>query len=133
MAVLLGPKGSFTVQAGVFRHVVTLQKPTVTSDSVGGQQRSWRTVWDEVPASIVYLSGKELIAAQQIQSSVTAAISIRWRPGIDATLRVLHQRNAPDSGTDTFNVESFQPDESGRKTITLMCSQRAADGIRSDT
>ncbi len=125
MSVLLGPKGSYTVQAGRFRHRVTIQKKTVGRDSAGGVTESWSNFAKNVPAAIDYVAGNgEPVSSQQITSKTNAEISIRWRPGIDSTMRVLH------SG-DMFNVEDVVRDsETGRKIITLVCVQRDADGFR---
>lgn len=124
MTVLLGPKGSYTVQAGRFRHRVTIQSKVVSRDSAGGVTESWTTFAKNVPAAIDTITGRENVSSEQITSSVTTEISIRWRPGLTAIMRVLHK-------DDVYNVEGVIPDsDSGRKIITLLCVQRNADGFR---
>jgi len=124
MSVLLGPKGSYTVQAGRFRHRVTLQAKTVGRDSTGGLTESWTNFAKNVPAAIDAVTGREGLNAQQVTSTVTTEISIRWRPDVEPTMRVLHR-------SVIYNIEGVIPDnQTGRKTITLLCVQRNADGFR---
>jgi SPP1 family predicted phage head-tail adaptor len=124
VTVLLGPKGSYTVQAGRFRHRIVLQRKTVGRDRSGGVTESWSTFAKNVPAAVDQTTGGEAVSSQQIQAKVTAEISMRWRPGVDATMRVLH-------GADTYNIVGVLVDsDTGRKIITLLCTQRLADGFR---
>lgn len=124
MTVLLGPKGSYTVQAGRFRFRVTIQRKTVGRDSAGGVTEIWTDLFRNVNAAIDATTGREAYASQQVTSAVSTEISIRWRPGITATMRVLH-------GKDIYNIEGTLPDSgTGRKILTLLCVQRNADGFR---
>jgi SPP1 family predicted phage head-tail adaptor len=69
-----------------------------------------------VPAEIAPLSGREFIAAAATQSKVTARITIRHRPGIAPSMRVVHRDT-------TYNVEAVLPDaRSGIRHMTLLCS-----------
>lgn len=126
MTVLLGPKGSYTVQAGRFRHRVTIQQKTVGRDSAGGvTEEAWSNFAVNVNAAIDTVGGRgEGVDSRQITSKTNAEISIRWRPGIDATMRVIH-------GSVVYNIEDVVPDsDTGRKILTLICVQRDADGFR---
>lgn len=124
MTVLLGPKGSYTVQAGRFRFRVTIQRKTVGRDSAGGVTEIWTDLFKNVNAAIDATTGREAYASQQVTSAVSTEISIRWRPGVTATMRVLH-------GKDIYNIEGILPDSgTGRKILTLLCVQRNADGFR---
>ena len=130
-APMLGPKGSTTVQAGVFRRRVTIQSRIDSQDAAGGVISSWTTTWGNIPAAIDEAGGKEFFAAQQIQAKNTAIISIRWRPDINEKMRVLHYR-APGKPPDIYNIEGMSIDPTGRKIITLYCAIRSADGFRAD-
>ncbi len=124
MTVLLGPKGSYTVQAGRFRHRVTIQKKTVGQDSTGGITETWSKFADNIPAAIDVGGGGEAVASQQVAAKSNAEISIRWRPGVTTTMRVLYNG-------EVFNIEEVVPDSStGRKVLTLVCVRREADGFR---
>lgn len=119
-----GAKGSFAVQAGRFRHRITLESRTSSRDAAGGVVDSWRVFASGVPAVIEPLGGREFFAARQIEATVDTVITIRWRPGVTETMRVLH-------GSDSYDITAALPDgDSGRKTISLMCTRRLAEGFR---
>ncbi len=124
MPVLLGPKGGFSIQAGRFRHRITIQRRTTTRDSAGGIVETWTNFATGVPAVVEPASGREFFIARQIESTVDTSITIRWRPGISETMRVLH-------GSDAYDITAVLPDgDSGRKTISMMCTKRGAEGFR---
>ncbi|APC45957.1 hypothetical protein QHH_45 [Halomonas phage QHHSV-1] len=110
------------MRAGQLRHRVTIQQPGQTQDPNTGEMiTGWQdvaTVW----ASVEPLSAREFIAAQAGQSEISARIKIRYREGIDATMRVQHRgRN--------YNIEGVLPDpESGRHYLTLPVSEGVNDG-----
>ncbi len=125
MPILLGPKGGYSIQAGRFRHRVTIQARTTTRDSAGGVVETWRNFATGVPAVVEPASGKEFFIARQIESTVDTSITIRWRPGILETMRIVH-------GGKTYDIVAVLPDgDSGRKTISFMCAWRGAEGFRS--
>lgn len=104
-----------SLPAGSLCDRVTIQQKITTRDDYGSATTAWMdlaTVW----AQIVPLSGREFIAAQQAQSTVTARVTIRYRADVDSHMRIVH-------GGDMFNVEAVLPDmNSGREYLTLMCS-----------
>jgi SPP1 family predicted phage head-tail adaptor len=76
------------------------------------------TVW----ASIEALSAREFIAAQAAQSEITARVVMRYRPGVEATMRLKH-------GADAYNIHGVLPDpDSGREWLTLPVSRGVNDG-----
>ncbi len=80
------------MQAGDLRHRVTIQALQATQDAETGEESTvWVDAWIKVPAKFDYLEGRELLAAQAIQSEVTARITIRYRPGVLATMRALYR------------------------------------------
>lgn len=104
------------------RHRITLQQKTVTQDPLGTAiTQAWSDWLAAEPAEVVPLSGREFIQAGGKHAAVTARITIRWRPGVDATMRVLF-----DGGI--YNIEAVLPDPSGRRWLTLMVSEGASDG-----
>ena len=75
------------MQSGKLDQRITLQTATVTKDAVGGPVETWATLatlW----ANVRDLSGKAINEAQQVGSAVTRRVTIRWRAGITAALRV---------------------------------------------
>lgn len=104
--------------AGRLRHRVTFEELVTELDSDGAQSTSWVPFGDgrPLPAEIVAMSARELIAAQAVSSKATTRIRLRYRPGINASMRAVHR------GT-VYNIEGVIPDpDSGRRFVTLLCS-----------
>ena len=75
------------MRAGNLRHRVTIQQPVV--DSSWGGTTNWEE-YVEVWAAVEPLRGRELLAAQQVQSETTAKVTIRYVAGVTAKMRILH-------------------------------------------
>ena len=78
-----------TLSAGEYDRRVTIQSATNSTGAIGGTSASWAdvaTVWAKVRA----LTGKELERLQEIAVAPRMVI-IRWRTGIDATMRVVFE------------------------------------------
>lgn len=90
-------------------------------DPVTGEPRQIWTVFAEVPASIEPLRTKQLIAAQAIQSEVTAIITIRFIDGLTVDMRIRYIRG--DGFSDIlYTPLGFQVDtDSGFESITIPC------------
>ena len=75
------------IPAGQIDQRVTLQTATVTRDTVGGPVETWAdtvTVW----AGVRPLTAKQVAQAQQVSADVRKAVTIRYRTGITAAMRV---------------------------------------------
>lgn len=75
------------MHAGELDQRVTLQTATVTRDAVGGPAEAWAdtvTVW----AKVRPLTGKQIAQAQQVSADVSTAVTIRWRAGVSAAMRL---------------------------------------------
>lgn len=77
--------------AGKLRHRVELQQPVTTQNPVTGEMQTVWTTYANVWAEIVPLSAREFIAAAAEQSEVRARITIRYRPDVNASHRVVHR------------------------------------------
>ncbi len=72
------------------RHRVDLQSPPARparNAATNETADDWLSVarcWAEVRT----LNGRELLYAQQVQAEASAIVTIRWRPGVDRTMRV---------------------------------------------
>ena len=89
-----------------------LQSPSQSVDELGQPIPGWTdvaTVW----ASIRHLSGVESIKADAAVSTVRASIRIRWRPGLNAGMRVVH-------GLQVYSIEAVMPDAGGREFVDLV-------------
>lgn len=115
------PKPAVGLDAGRLRHRVEIQEQDVTRDSDGGQVIGWKKI-DTVWAAIEPLSARERLVAEQVQSEVTARITIRYRDDIDASMRIKH-------GDDVYNIHGVLADnETMRDWLTLPVSIGLNDG-----
>lgn len=112
-----------SLKAGRLRHRVDIQSKSNVQDPVTGEiTTTWVNTWTSVPASIEPLSAREFIAAQAVQSMVTARITLRYRVGLDASMRIVH------NGT-IYNPAGFLGDpDSGLEHVTIPCSQGVNNG-----
>jgi SPP1 family predicted phage head-tail adaptor len=102
------------MNAGQLDQRVTLQTMAGGVDAIGQPlPDNWAdvaTVW----ASVHPLQGREFLAAQSVQSEVTARITMRYRPGVSAAMRVVH-------GADLYNITAVIHVKSARAELQLMC------------
>ena len=101
------------MQAGLLNRRVTLQAPGSTQDELGQPIPGWTdvaTLW----ADIRMKSGLESIKAGAPVSVVQASIRVRYRAGITAGMRVVHNLQA-------FNITAVLPDVGGREYVDLVC------------
>lgn len=101
------------MQAGLLNRRVTLQAPGTTQDELGQPIPGWTDVapmW----ADIRMKSGLESIKAGAPVSVVQASIRVRYRAGITAGMRVVHNLQA-------FNITAVLPDVGGREYVDLVC------------
>ena len=101
------------MQAGRLNSRVTIQAPGTTTDELGQPIHGWTDV-ALVWASIRHLSGVEAIKADAAVSTVRASIRIRWRPGLNAGMRVVHN-------LQVYEILAVQPDVGGREYVDLVC------------
>ena len=100
------------MQAGRLSSRCTLQQPGTATDELGQPIPGWTdvaTVW----ADIRMKSGLESIKAGASVSTVQASIRIRYRAGINAGMRIVHNLTA-------YNITAVQPDVGGREFVDLV-------------
>lgn len=109
------------MRAGRLRHWLAFEVLSVEQDSDGAQVEAWLPAFSTgsaMPCEVVALSGRELLAAQAVQSKVTTRIKVRHRPGFDAVQRVRTLPAGP-----IYNIEAIIPDPDSRiRFVTLLCS-----------
>jgi SPP1 family predicted phage head-tail adaptor len=102
------------ISAGALSERVTLQTMAGGVDAIGQPlPDNWAdvcTVW----AQVAPLAGREFLAAAAIATEVTARITMRYRPGVTAAMRVVH-------GADLYNITAVIHVKSARQEIQLMC------------
>lgn len=100
------------MQAGRLNRRCTLQQPGTATDEIGQPVPGWTdvaTVW----ADIRMKSGLEAIKAGAVVSTVQASIRIRYRAGVNAGMRVVHNLVA-------YEILAVQPDVGGREYVDLV-------------
>ncbi|HCI6749242.1 TPA: phage head closure protein [Klebsiella variicola subsp. variicola] len=101
------------LKAGTLSHVITFQDRKKTKDAFGAQLNTWVDVLVNVPASIQYLSARELIASEETHYSHSVRIVVRYHPQIKATMRILYRNRI-------FKIKGVIPDlNSGLEYLTL--------------
>lgn len=114
------------MQAGKLRHRVQFQHQVQGQDPDTGAVvlvwQDWPAPGKRLFASIEPLSARDFIAAQAIQSEVTARIVIRHRPGVVPTMRALYRDKI-------YSIHGVLPDPvSGLEYLTLPVSEGVKDG-----
>jgi SPP1 family predicted phage head-tail adaptor len=100
------------MQAGRLNTRCVIQQPGTATDEIGQPIPGWTdvaTVW----ADIRMKSGLEAIKAGASVSVVQASIRVRYRAGITAGMRIVHNLQA-------FNIVAVQPDVGGREFVDLV-------------
>jgi SPP1 family predicted phage head-tail adaptor len=112
-----------SLDPGKLRHRITIQKPVTQQNPETGQSTTnWVNVVQDIAAAIEPLSVREFVAAQAMQSQVTARIVIRYRPGLTAQMRILH-------GSRIYNPAGWLADpDSGLEYLTAPCSEGTNQG-----
>ncbi len=70
------------------RHSVTLQREMPSTDAGGGHALVWTDV-ARLRAAIEPLRGGERLAAGQVEAAVTHRVTLRYRSGVTAAMRLL--------------------------------------------
>lgn len=108
--------------AGRLRQRIRIEALVVELDSDGAQQETWVDAFGWLSADIQPLSGRELLAAQAVQGKVSGRIRIRYRPGIEPSMRIVHRDTV-------YNIEALIPDaDSGVRWITALTSTGVNEG-----
>jgi len=110
---------------GALNRRVTLQSPTITQDTMGGEVATWAdvaTVW----AYINPLAGHELVNAQAVYAEVTHLMVIRWQsifadPQAVARMRVVYAGRH-------FNIGSAIDIDMAHRWIALSVQEGLVDG-----
>ena len=101
------------MQAGRLNRRCVLQTPGTVQDELGQPIPGWTdvvTVWGDIRLK----SGLESIKAGAPVSTVQASIRIRYRAGINAGMRVVHN-------LQVYEILAVQPDVGGREYVDLVC------------
>jgi SPP1 family predicted phage head-tail adaptor len=108
------------MQVGKLRYRIDLQAPPVGQDIDGDPNTEWTsagTVW----AAKEDLTGRELFAAQAVQSEISTRFRIRYRDGIVPSMRIV-------CDDIIYNIAAVLDRDGTRRELQLMCSSEVNDG-----
>lgn len=106
-----------TIQAGELNRRIDIVKPNLTQDPAGGTQVDDNSIFATVWASIEALDGTERYAGQQLVAEVTHKITIRWLPGVKASMNVWFEDRQ-------FQIKAVLNPDEGRVKLILLCLER---------
>ncbi|KAB2902134.1 MAG: phage head closure protein [Burkholderiaceae bacterium] len=112
------------LQAGKLTQRVTLQSVTVGKGASGGVEKQWADIAAGLPAAVRHMSGNERQATAAAGGQVAEArteITIRWRPGITASMRILY-------GGSVYNIRHVNDFMARREFLVLTCETGVNDG-----
>ena len=98
---------------------ITIQQLAVAQDASGQRSDAWRSFAENIAARIRPLSGGERLAAEAVQSAEDSEITIRYRPGVVQSMRVLY-------GARVFTVTSVVNIDERNEWLRLRCAEGLA-------
>lgn len=104
--------GKYAVRSGQLTTPLRIQAPETATDPLGQPIEGWTDV-AMVWGDIRHLGGLEAIKAGAVTSSVSASIRIRWRTGIDASMRLLADGRV-------YGIKAVMPDMRGRQYVDIL-------------
>lgn len=108
--------------AGRLRHKVRIDEFNQSKDSDGYPTEYWSVWADNVSAEFAFLSAREFAQSGQTQAQLVARVTLRYRPGLKATMRFVF-RGEP------YNIAGVLPDNwSGLEYVTIPVSAGVNEG-----
>lgn len=103
------------MRAGTLRHVVIIQAPVVTKNARGAETITWSTM-ATVRADVHTLTGRELVANDQVTPMAQHMITLRYRTGITTKHRVRW-------GDRYFGIVAVLETDNRMRNLTLACTE----------
>jgi SPP1 family predicted phage head-tail adaptor len=107
---------------GGLRKRITVLQNTPAQDGSGAPIENWApyiTVW----GSISPLTGRELMAAEQVQANISHTVILRW-PGtsyaFDSSMRLLYKGRY-------FDIQAVINLDERNRTLQLTCTERVGE------
>ena len=99
--------------AGTLKCRVVIERPSAQQDAAGQPLNQWTKVC-KPRASIRHAAGLEAVRASAESSIDKASFRIRYRTGIDTSMRVVYRGQV-------YSISAILPDEVERDHIDLVC------------
>lgn len=103
------------MRAGKLTHKVIIQQRSESKNTIGEDITTY-TTYREVWARVVPLTGKEYVAQNETQSSITGKIYIRYLDGVTNDMRVLW-------GTRNYDIQAVINTEERNRELVLMVDE----------
>ena len=108
------------MRLGPLNKRIDIQARSATVDAFGQESETWATV-ATVWASVEPLSGRELLAAQQVQGETTHRIRMRYQSGVTTSSRLLFNLRP-------FDVRSVINKNEAGAFLELLCTEGPTNG-----
>ncbi|HDS1729836.1 phage head closure protein [Pseudomonas sp. GD03817] len=113
------------MQAGRLRHRIDIEEMTTPRDPVTGEygEPQWVARWSKCPASVQDLSARDFIAAKSQQAEATGRMVIRYRTGVEPTMRIRFRG-------EIYSIVGppLADPKSGLDFLTILVSKGVKDG-----
>lgn len=121
------------MRAGPLRDIVTLERPVGTKTDTGSVRDNFEPWLIDIAAAVEDIRGNESwLASQQVAADVTTRVRIRYRPGVDATMRIRQRREAGSPTIDdVMDIQAVIRPDQRKEELHLFCTRRDAEGFRS--
>lgn len=114
------------IDAGRFRHPLTIQRTTQTQNSGGEAIDAW-SKYASIRAEIVPLAGRELEVARQTWGQVSHRIDSRFRSGVVPKMRAIrgpiNSDGTPGTGARVFQIEAVLNVDERSRLMHLFCTE----------
>lgn len=110
--------------ANKLRHRIAIDRPASTRDPLNGAvSESWVAVAEDLPAAVVPLSGREILAADTEMAGTRVRFLVRYDPALSITpaMRIRHEGYA-------YNITEVIADPSLRRHLTLLAERGIREG-----
>jgi len=107
------------INPGELRRRLTFQAFSRSQDETGGYQETWYDylyAW----AKLEPKTGKETVEADQIYPDTDTQITIRWRPGLDESMRIIDEYGVQ------YDIYSISDVELRHRLFTIQAKRRPA-------
>ena len=108
------------MKACKLKHTVTIQSKSLSQDTFGQPLETWTTE-ASVRAFVEPLTGQELFRAQQVNAATTTRITIRYRAGMDASMRIVFE-------SVNYNIQNIIDPEMNHAWLVMMCGSGLNNG-----
>lgn len=109
------------MRAGKLDRLIRIESRVDTVNSVGQPVPAWSVVATNVPASYDPTRGREFFAGMQLVVTDAAMFSIRYRPGIDAAMRVIFEGRV-------WDIAAVEPGFGRHRSLNLYCGTGLTEG-----